>query len=544
VSGEARGLLRRLGGIAFAWLVLGEWLVPAGIAWLHGADVSHGWPPLARALSHAQSRHSLASYQEAWRSDGRWAVLALIAYQGFAHATRSPAFARRFVPPATPGSLGAIRALVAGVLLASALWEDLPSSALLPREMIHGEGALLDGLYALPIGFARFVASPLALGLFQAVTCVLLACAALGLRTRATLPLAAGAYLLLAGILRQYAWFYHTGLLPLYLLIALSFTPCGDGFSLDRWLQRRRGAAVPDATARTLAYGWSRYFVWCALALPYVEAGLSKLRRGGLAWPHAQNLKSILLADTLNPMQFDFGLTLRLVDAPDALFWAIGLATLAGEIGYGTVLFSRRARVVLPALTLVMHLGIWLLQNVLFFDLILLQAVFFLDCGARAGTSADPPAAPPGSSLAWPRRLRLLAALLIGCWALRIEDFPFTAMQMYSKPNPSGVVDWYALVSTDAAGVRRRAPIESAFPALRDARYRRVLRQSFDADPEDRRVAESFLAAFLRAHNASAPPSERLSAVEAQHWRWDTVREPHSPTHGALAERFEVRAAP
>jgi hypothetical protein len=540
--------LRRLGSIALVWLVLGEWLAPALIAWLHGADAAGWWPPLARALGRAQGRHSLAYYLSAWREDGRWAVLALLAFQGFALATRSPRFAERFVPPATPNALGAIRALVAGVLLASALWEHLPSSALLPRALIHGVGPALGALYALPIGFARFVASPFALGVFQLATIALLACAALGFRTRWSVPLAAAAYLVLAGILRQYAWFYHTGLIPLYLLAALALTPCGDGFSLDRWLRLRRGGALPDASTPTLGYGWARYFVWIALALPYVFAGLSKLRRGGLGWPHAQNLKSILLVDTLNPMQFDWGITLRLVSAPDALFWAIGLATLAGEIGYGAVLFSRRARLALPALTLGMHLGIWLLQNVLFFDLILLQAIFVdwsalpgrLGFSRSATQSAPSPALPPTS---WPRRVRALAALLIACWALRIEEYPFTAMQMYSKPNLTGVIDWYAVVATDESGKRSRAPIEAAIPAFRDARYRRVIRQSYAASPEKRALAEQFLAAFLRAHNASATPGERIVAVEAQRWRWDYRRLPNDSAHGELVESFAVRAA-
>jgi hypothetical protein len=244
---------RRVAWIAGGWLALGELAIPALIRWLFASDASDWWTPLARALARAQSRHDLAYYLDAWRDDGRWAVLALLAYQGFALATRRPGFAARFVPPATPVALGAIRALVASVLLASALWEHLPSSALLPREMIHGVGPVLGLLYALPIGFARFVASPALLGALQAATIALLACAALGWRTRWSVPAAAAAYLLFGGILRQYAWFYHTGLIPLYLLSALAFTPCGDGFSLDAWLRRRRGAAVPDGGAATLA---------------------------------------------------------------------------------------------------------------------------------------------------------------------------------------------------------------------------------------------------------------------------------------------------
>ena len=549
-------LLRRALAIALAWLVLGELGVPALIAWLHAADAAGWWEPLARAVTRAQARHSLPYYLDSWRDDGRWAALALLGYQALSLGLRSARFGARFVPPATPSALGAIRALVAGVLLASALWEHLPSSALLPRGMTHGVGPVLGLLYALPIGFDAAVASEAALGVLQLATIALLACAALGWRTRLTVPLAAAGYLLLAGILRQYAWFYHTGLIPLYLLIALSFTPCGDGCSLDRWLRARRGAPVADANQPSLRYGWPRFFVWTALALPYVFAGLSKLRRGGLDWPHADNLKSILLIDTLNPMQFDWSLTLALVNAPDALFWGIGIATLIGEIGYGTVLFSRRARLVLPALTLGMHLGIWLLQNVLFFDLILLQAVFYdwraLRSRGLPGLAPAPVAAgarDPGAareddvaSRTWTPRLRALCALLIGAFAIRIEEFPFTAMQMYSKPNLTGVIEWYSVVAESARGERFRAPIEDAFPALRDARYRRVIRQSFSGDDRDRALGEEFLAAFLRVHAERVATADPIVAVEARQWRWDFARQPNDSAHGELVARFEVRA--
>ncbi len=532
----ARALLALLALVAFT-----ELLAPALIRFLYESEALAGVALIARA----RARHPLAHYLADWRENARWAPLALLGYQAISLACRSPRFVERCVGAATPGQLGALRALVASLLLASTLWEHLPSSARIPRELIHGEGALAL-LYALPIGFERLVASEAALALLQLGATLLLGCAALGLRTRVTVPLAAAAYALLAGILRQYAWFYHTGLVPLYLLVALAFTPCGDGFSLDRWLALRRGRPVVPAEGATATYGWSRYLLWTALALPYVEAGLSKLRRGGLAWMDGANLKSILLIDTLNPMQFDFGVTLRLVHAPDALFTAIGVATVATEVGYGLVLCSRRARRLLPALMAGMHLGIWLLQNVLFFDLILLQAIFYDWSPALRWLRARWPAAAANPERAtpapWngPRRLRVLAGLLLFCWAIRIEEYPFTAMQMYSKPNRTGVIEWYAVVATRESGATERAPLERTIPALRDSRYRRALRHGFD--PASRPGAEALLAVFLRDYNAGAAPGARLAAVEVQRWRWDYARQPDDPQHGELDARYGVVA--
>ena len=91
---------------------------------------------------------------------------------------------------------------------------------------------LIGLLRSLPIGFDGFLADASALRLFEAATIVLLLLAMVGLFTRWTVPAAAVAYLIFGSILRAYAWSYHTGRIPLYALLLLSFTPCGDGWSL------------------------------------------------------------------------------------------------------------------------------------------------------------------------------------------------------------------------------------------------------------------------------------------------------------------------
>ena len=133
----------------------------------------------------------------------------------------------------------------------------------------------------------------------------------------------------------------------------------------------------------------------------------------------------------------------------------------------------------------------------------------------------------------------MLAALLITCWALRIEEYPFTAMQMYSKPNLTGEIEWIAVVATFESGGLGRAPIEQAIPAFRDARYRRVLRHGFE--PDEQALAKEFLTAFALAHNANAEPGSRITAVEAQLWRWNYSRAPDDPEHGEVTDRYGIQ---
>jgi hypothetical protein len=560
-----RDVLRRPTILLVTWVILAELLIPLAITFLYHSDSVSAW----HAIQKARAEYSLAYYIDTWHKDSRWAMLALIVYMTIAAASTSATFVRNAVGKATPGMLGAIRMLVASILLASTLWEHLPSSALLPRGMIHGEG-ILAVLYVLPIGFDRFVASPHALAAFQGLTAALLLAAAVGWRTRWTVPASAVCYLIFGGILRQYAWFYHTGLIPLYVLIVLSWTPCGDGFSLDRVVRVWRGEPVADADRETETYGWSRYLCWVVIALPYAEAGLSKLRRGGIEWLDPLNIKRIVLVDTLNPMQFNWRLSLDLIHAPDAFFWLIGVATILAEVGFGLVLVSRRARLVMPAVMALMHVGILLMQNVLFFDLILLQVIFYdlrplrrrvLDpvmrstramVQARApsvAVSAMPEAVrvqtataatvfgpTPAQAAAWPGRLRALAAILLLCWAIRLEAFPFTAMQMYSKPDLAGVAQYHLVTAKFESGEVEPAPIEAVLPALRDARYRRIIRHGFD--PKHRALAQSFLEVVAEIHNERAEPGQRIMELQAERWRWDFVHDSDDPQHGRLQNAY------
>ena len=160
-------------------------------------------------------------------------------------------------------------------------------------------------------------------------------------------------------------------------MLVLSFTPCGDGWSVDRLWKIYQGRAVADADRTSPVYGWSRYACWAMIAWPYVANGLSKLQDGGLFWWNPINLRTNLYMDTLKPREYDWALSLHLTHAPDILFSLMGLFTLFSETFFGLVLFSRVARRIFPVAAIMMHIGIFLLQKILFLDLILLQLVFF-----------------------------------------------------------------------------------------------------------------------------------------------------------------------
>jgi hypothetical protein len=451
-----------------------------------------------------------------------------------ARAISNDAIVRRFIPPASARSLGIIRVVVCLVLLGSTLWEDVASSAVIPPELRRLEG-LVGWLFSLP-GVDRLASSRTFLLGLKWITALALACGVVGLRTRLTLPIASVGYILIAGILRFYTWSYHTGLIPWYLLVILCVTPCSDGLSLDARLRERQGRSPSVATPEV--YGLARYACWLAFALPYVVAGLSKLRIDGLRWFDPDNMRLIVYLDSLQPMEFSFhgGIYWR-NQLPAIAFTLMAAGGVGAELGYVAVLVSRWARLIMPVSLLGLHLGILLLQNLCFPDLIALQAIFLLD--RTALPSRTPEVAATGS---YPLRGRfgilcVMAALLVA-WSFQLERFPMTGMQMYTghlRPPyyvPGRGFYYHKVRGLRADGVVVARPIEEGIGALRDSRYREYLGAAFRYPGRDGIAPErlcTFMQAVARGYRPSAPPQERLAEIEFERWAWDFQQEPTGP---------------
>lgn len=361
-----------------AVLSLGMWLAFAQLVVPSVIESAYRGESLA-VLNHlirGQHAHPVTHYLSLWKriavavflvGSGSWLMVLVALWERRA--------GRAIVEGATPGALGATRMWTCLVLLLAVSLEDLASIAALPPEVRQHIG-VMHYAFELP-GFEAFVRNAAALRSFQWLTQLLLFLGVLGLWTRVVIPLGALCHLVLLGLLVDYSFFWHQNLVPLYFLAVLSFTPCGDGWSLDRLLRISRGRPVPDANRTAPVYSWSRYACWVVLALPYVENGLAKLRDGGLFWWNPTNMRWILYYDTLTPREFDWDVSLRLATAPDIVFAVLGLSALAAELSYGLVLVSPTARRILPVVAILMHVSILILQRILFIDLILLQAIFF-----------------------------------------------------------------------------------------------------------------------------------------------------------------------
>lgn len=494
-------------------------------------------------------------------------LLVCLGFAALFWITTSPTFFRKCVGEATPESLGAIRIITCTILLLMTLWiTDIPSTALLPVEMRVSMG-IINFFYAFP-GFESFARSQTSLQIFEWFTALLLFLGIIGWQTRLVIPISAFCYLLLQGIWLHYSWFSHTGLLPLYVLVVLSLTPCADGLSVDRLWKVYRGQIVPPADRALPIYGWSRYACWVVIATSYVAAGLSKLRGGGLFWWDPTNVRFQLYKTALAPMQFDWSLVIHLNHAPDILFALMGMAGVYGEVAYGLVLFSKKARWILPIFMALMHISILLFQDILFLDLILLQLVFFDFTQIRKtigmvldkyfthkrfklskGNSTHkikPPEVSQPTIVApvkdafryfyYPLIVSVFSTTLLICWFNRVEFYPFTTWAMFSGKHTSGVVTYQKLLAHYESGLTERAYPENIIPALFDTRYRKVIEKCFLGKPKAV-LCDKFFKTIGSVYNKKARSGNKIAKFEIQNWQWNFRKHPSDPDYGNLVKR-------
>src|SRR5262252_4774844 len=113
------------------WIVCAKLVVPAVI---ESAYRGESWSFLNRMIR-GQATHPVSEYLQDWDTISILVLLKGLGFWLVVFVVSSRGFFRRMVGAATPGSLGAIRALTCLILLLTTLIEDLPSIALLPVEM-------------------------------------------------------------------------------------------------------------------------------------------------------------------------------------------------------------------------------------------------------------------------------------------------------------------------------------------------------------------------------------------------------------------------
>lgn len=207
----------------------------------------------------------------------------------------------------------------------------------------------------------------------QFVTIAALVAAMLGIRARLAC-LVSGVLLYHLAPLETIFWTpspYERGLTTDVLaLLTLSVTRCGDALALSK--SQERGDPSD--------YGWGLRLTQFHLATIYLQAGLSKLHRGGLGWVDGENIRRWLLVfeqeeqvravSPIGPWMAD-----RI-----AVAWGVGIGALLIDLAFVLAVFWRRGRPWIVAAAAIGHVGILLAFRIAFLNLP--QLLIFVDWSA------------------------------------------------------------------------------------------------------------------------------------------------------------------
>ena len=184
----------------------------------------------------------------------------------------------------------------------------------------------------------------------------------IGLATRASTAVAfiLGAYLI--GLPYNFGKTDHMTALVLFALGILALSRCGDAWSVDAIIRRRRGRPPAGPSGE---YRWPVRAVWLTMTVVFFAAGMAKVMQGGAAWVLSDHFAISLVQQhySLSPPSVDWGL---LVARNVWLARLIAASSILLELAAPLALFSRRLRWILPPMLLGMQIGIGVLMNVWF----------------------------------------------------------------------------------------------------------------------------------------------------------------------------------
>lgn len=517
--------------------------------------------------------HKDGPTQHATRLVGAALMSLALASQGVAAESFARRFQEQYVGNASPQSLAIVRATAAWVLFVFTtpfMTAPLAETAEVPRFMCKPTGVLRLLGDAAPWIFGRdeLLGSAARLDMLQFLTRVALGLVGIGFATNVTAPFAAVAWLVYGGVLRSYnSWRGHSFIAAWWALVVLAWRGGSNQvWSLDALLKpRAQRSSRQDAAYR----GWTRFMVTLVLANNYMMAGLSKFCASGVAWAFGANLKAKLLQTSLTQGSFGVYLSLALRHWPLPFWHFLGACGLYGEIAMGLVPFDSIAKLTFPALMWGMHLGIILLQHIVFVDLLTMIPAWYAwhavdlranepqkylyaggpwdwtrvarDCRARIGLPAPVYAASPQEdddsedpdeegglddvAISSSRRAVALVACFVAVWAQGAEWYPWNAFRMFADwtPNPLSY-DRYVALDANRNHLRN-FHMHELNPVLNRKRFVDALDLCASRGPADQNCA-----AFLRWIDPIAtalPLSPAFLVYQDRHW--DFVRSIDEP---------------
>ena len=260
------------------------------------------------------------------------------------------------VVPSSAFSLGVVRLIVNGTFLISILFTSFSALGSLPTTVLRPTGVMKF----VPWNFYDQLLTPSSMVWLKTVMILSLLFSTAGLLTAISTKTSVLLVLFYQGLLRSFGHFNHDEMLPVYCLVVLAFTPCGDAFSIDSWLKRMRKERPQ------FAYAYPILLMQLLVAWTYFSSALIKLRVAGLKYLSSDNLPALAIFHSLDNLHdTSFRLAFRLPELKGYLPFAVGFI-LIWELIFPLAIFWRCLRWWILGIGTIFHLSTLFVMNIFF----------------------------------------------------------------------------------------------------------------------------------------------------------------------------------
>lgn len=265
-------------------------------------------------------------------------------------------------------TLGVSRSVVSGTFLIATLVTSFSALGQLPVTILRPTGLMK----VLPWNFYDRLLTPSGMFAFKSVLLLSLLLSTFGLLTSFSTKVSLLLVIFYEGLVRSFGHYNHDEMLAVYYLVVLAFVPCGDDFSLDHWLGRKR------AGQSSFIYGYPVLLMQSLMAWVYFSSALVKMRVAGLKYLSADNLPVLAIFHSLDNLHdTGFRLAFWLPQVRVVLPFVVGLV-LVWELVFPVAIVWRRARWWILGFGVLFHIATLFLMNI-FFPYQLAMYLIFVD---------------------------------------------------------------------------------------------------------------------------------------------------------------------
>jgi len=192
-----------------------------------------------------------------------------------------------FYHPASSLDLGISRFFYYGILFFIYLGTDFAEWGKVPNVLWHP--IFIFDFFSVP------VLSPEILGILGKIWIISILFCSIGFLTRLSTVVSFLIGLYLFGLINSFAKTSHVESLMLLILAIMALSKCGDTFSADSLIKKRKNPDSEIKNIQSIEYSWPISLIRVMFVFLFCAAGLSKFRNSGFNWFTSEFFSSLLI---------------------------------------------------------------------------------------------------------------------------------------------------------------------------------------------------------------------------------------------------------